>query len=77
MKEERIKKNKKESSFVLMVAKPSLVQVRDTSEGVGGDVFMVSEDASSRHKFFYVLGTVQLNDIWILAGLGSARNLIA
>lgn len=67
---------KKEGSFVLMVKKLSPVHVRDTGGGIGGDVSMVGGDTSTRLKLFFLFGTVQMNDFWILAYSGSARNLI-
>lgn len=62
---------------MLIVAKPSPVRVSEAGEGIGGDVFMVVRDASTRLKLYFVFGTVQLNDFWILADSGSARILIS
>lgn len=56
------KQEKKKGSFILIVAKPSPVHVRDTGGGIGEEVSIVAKDASTRHKLFFVFGTVKLND---------------
>lgn len=60
-----------------MVAQSSSVYVRDTGGGIGGDLFMDGGNASTRLKLFFIFKTVLLNDFWIFADLGKARNLIA
>lgn len=55
-----------------MVARRFPLQVQ-----ICGDGTLVGDETSGRPKLFFVFGTVQSNDFWLLANSGSARNLIS
>lgn len=56
--EKKKEQAKNKRSYVLLVAKPLPVQVREANKYIGGDVFMVYGDASTRFKVLFMFRTV-------------------